>query len=215
GWPTAHEDDAERAVRAGLAISGAIAALNERLSGGVRLAVRVGIHTGAVVVDEDVFGETLNVAARVQAAADPDNVVLAAAAQRARAGLCVVEDRGPQRLEGVSEPVLVYRVVQPSGMRGRLEVAEGRLTPFVGRHAELGTLLASWERTQEGEGQAVLVSGQPGFGKSRLVYQFREQLRSVPHTWLECRGTPYTEGSPFHPVIELFHQRLGFTAKAG
>ena len=97
-------------------------------------------------------------------------------------------------------------------MRSRLELAKGRLTPFVGRHAELGTLLTSWERTQEGEGQTVLVSGEAGFGKSRLVYQLREQLTLMPHTWLECRGTPYTEGTPFYPVIELLQQRLGFTA---
>src|SRR5438477_1962161 len=96
-------------------------------------------------------------------------------------------------------------------MRSRLQLAEGRLTPFVGRIAELGTLLTSWERTQEGEGQTVLVSGEAGVGKSRLVYQLREQLTSVPHTWFECRGTPYTEGTPFYPVIELLQQNLAFT----
>src|SRR5262249_7056009 len=161
GWPTAHEDDAERAVRAALALPGAISALNERLPSGLRLAVRVGLHTGSVVIDEDVFGETPDVAARVQAAADPDTVLITAATQGLVAGLFVVEDRGSQQLKGVPEPVALYRVVRPSGMRSRLEMSEGRLTPFIGRHAELGTLVASWERTQEGEGQTVLVSGEP------------------------------------------------------
>src|SRR5262249_48175825 len=211
GWPTAHEDDAERAVRAALALPGAISALNERLPSGLRLAVRVGLHTGSVVIDEDVFGETPDVAARVQAAGDPAAVLITAATQRLVAGLFVVEDRGSQQLKGVPEPVALYRVVRPSGMRSRLEMSEGRLTPFIGRHAELGTLVASWERTQEGEGQTVLVSGEPGVGKSRLVYQLREQLNSVPHTWLECRGTPYTEGPPFHPVVDLLQQSLAFT----
>jgi TOMM system kinase/cyclase fusion protein len=211
GWPKAHEDDVERAVRAGLAIPGAISALNERLPAGLHLAVRVGIHTGSVVVSEDVFGETPNVAARVEAAAGPGTVVITAATQRLVAGLFLVEDLGPQQLRGLGEPVTLYRVVQPSGMRSRLELAEGRLTPFVGREAELGTLLASWERTEEGEGQTVLVSGEAGVGKSRLVYQLREQITSVPHTWLECRGTPYTQGAPFYPVIELFQKRLGLT----
>jgi TOMM system kinase/cyclase fusion protein len=211
GWPKAHEDDAERAVRAGLALPGAISALNEKLPSGVRLAVRVGMHTGPVVIGDDVFGETPNVAARVEAAAEPDTVVITAATQRLVAGLFVVEDRGPQHLKGLPEPVALYRVVQPSGMRSRLELAEGRFTPFVGRQAELGTLLASWERTQEGEGQTVVVSGDAGVGKSRLVYQLRGPLTSVPHTWLECRGTPYTEGTPFYPVIELLQQSLAFT----
>ena len=196
GWPKAHEDDAERAVRAGLALPTAISALDERLPPDLRLAVRVGIHTGSVVVAEDVFGETPTVAAVVEAAADPDTILMTAATQRLVAGLFVVEDLGPQQLNGLIEPVAVFRVVRPSGTRSRLELAKGRLTPFVGRQAELATLLASWERTLEGEGQTLLVNGEAGIGKSRLVFQLREHLNSVPHTWLECRGTPYTEGTP-------------------
>src|SRR5207247_7221795 len=195
GWPTAHEDDAERAVRAGLALLGAISTLNERLAPGAPLAVRVGMHTGPVVIGEDVFGETPNVAARVQQLAGSDTVVITADTYRLVAGLFVVEECGPRTLRGVPEPVTLYHVVQPSGVRSRLDVAGGRLTPFVGRDAELGTLLASWERTQEGEGQTVLVSGEAGVGKSRLVYQLRQHLIAVPHTWLECRGTPYTEAT--------------------
>src|SRR5689334_19683384 len=137
GWPTAREDDPERAVRAGLAIVDAIVHLNASLAagGGTRLAVRIGMHTGPVVIADggDVFGETPNVAARVQTAAEPDTVVISAATQRLVAGMFVINELGPQALKGVREPLTLYRVVQPSGVRGRLDIAAGRLTRFVGR----------------------------------------------------------------------------------
>jgi class 3 adenylate cyclase/tetratricopeptide (TPR) repeat protein len=217
GWPDAREDDAERAARAGLAILDAMVAVNARLArgDGIRLAVRVGMDTGLVVVAEtgEVFGETPNIAARVQAAAEPDTVVISAATQRLVAGIFIVEDRGAQPLKGVREPLGLYRVIGASGVRSRLDVAAGRLTPFVGRDLELGTLVDRWERAAEGEGQNVLVIGEAGVGKSRLVYQLRERLAAVPHTWLECRATPYTEGTPFHPVIDLVQQGLAFVAE--
>ena len=217
GWPTAREDDPERAVRAGLAIVDAMVALNGALAAGngTRLAVRIGMHTGQVVIADggEVFGETANVAARVQGAAEPDSVVITAATQRLVAGMFVVEDRGPQMLKGVREPVPLYRVVQPSGVRSRLDVAAGRLTRFVGRDIELATLVDRWERAADGEGQNVLVLGEAGVGKSRLVYQLHEHLAAVPHTWLECGATPYTEGTPFHPVITLVSQGLTFASE--
>jgi class 3 adenylate cyclase len=139
GVPQAHEDDAERAVRAGLAIVDAVHGLNAKAAEpAVGLQVRVGMHTGSAVVthgggeSQDVFGDTPNIAARVQSAAEPDTVVITAATQRLVAGLFLVEERGAQLLKGVPEPVVLYRVVQPSGMRSRLEVAAGRHTPFVG-----------------------------------------------------------------------------------
>jgi class 3 adenylate cyclase/tetratricopeptide (TPR) repeat protein len=212
GWPTAREDDPERAVRAGLAIVDALGPLNATLAAedGPRLAVRIGLHTGPVVIADDgeVFGETANVAAHVQGAAEPDTVVVTAATQRLVAGMFVVEDRGPQMVKGVREPLTLYRVVHPSGVRSRLAVAEGRLTRFVGREGELATLLERWARARDGEGQTVVVFGEAGVGKSRLVYQFHEHLTAVPHTWLECGATPYTEGTPFHPVIALVAQGL-------
>src|SRR5262245_56377642 len=215
GWPTAREDDPERAVRAGLAIVEALRSLNATLAAGdgPRLAVRIGLHTGPVVIADDgeVFGETANVAARVQGAAGPDTVVITAATQRLVAGRFVVEDRGAQMLTGVREPVTLYRVVQPSGVRSRLAVAAGRLTRFVGREVELATLVDRWGRAQDGEGQTVVVLGEAGVGKSRLVYQVHEHLQAVPHTWLECSATPYTEGTPFHPVIALVAQGLALT----
>jgi predicted ATPase len=125
----------------------------------------------------------------------------------------VVEEREPQILKGVREPMTLYRVVQPSGVRSRLAVAAGRLTRFVGREVELATLVDRWERAQEGEGQNVVVLGEAGVGKSRVVYQLHEHLAAVPHTWLECGATPYTEGTPFHPVIALVSQGLAFTAE--
>ena len=189
GWPTAREDDPERAVRAGLAILEAVAPLNvaHGTADGTRLAVRIGMDTGPVVIADggEVFGETANVAARVQSAAAPDTVVITAATQRLVAGIFVVEDRGAQVLKGVREPVTLYRVVRPSGVRGRLAIAAGRLTPFAGREHELATLVERWELAQDGEGQIVLVLGEAGIGKSRLVYQLRERLAAVPHTWLE------------------------------
>jgi class 3 adenylate cyclase/predicted ATPase len=214
GWPTAREDDPERAIRAGLAILDAMAPLNATLAAGqgTRLAVRIGIHTGPVVIADGgaVFGETPNIAARVQSAAEPDTVVITAATQRLVAGLFVVEDRGPQVLKGVRETVTLYGVVQPSGVRSRLDIAAGRLTRFVGREVELATLVDRWGRAQDGEGQTVVVLGEAGVGKSRLIYQLHEHLAAVPHTWLECRATPYTEGTPFHPVIALVAQGLAF-----
>jgi class 3 adenylate cyclase len=214
GWPTAREDDPERAVRAGLAIVDAMVPLNATLAAGdgPRLAVRIGLHTGPVVIADDgeVFGETANVAAHVQAVAEPDTVVITAATQRLVTGMFVVEDRVPQMLKGVREPVTLYRVVQPSGVRSRLAVAPGRLSRFVGREVELAILVDRWERAQDGEGQSVLVLGEAGIGKSRLVYQLHEHLADVPHTWLECGATPYTEGTPFHPIIALASQGLTF-----
>ena len=217
GVPQAHEDDAERAVRAGLAIVDAVQGLNAKgADPAVRLRVRVGTHTGAAVVghgggeSNDVFGDTPNVAARVQSAAEPDTVVITAGTQRLVAGLFVVEERGAQPLKGVPEPVVLYRVVQPSGVRSRLDLPAGLHTPFVGRQSELGVLADAWERAVDGMGQKVLVQGEAGIGKSRLCCQLREQLAAQPHTWLECRCSPYTAGTPFRPVIELVEQALAF-----
>jgi class 3 adenylate cyclase/predicted ATPase len=214
GWPTAREDDPERAIRAGLAMLDAMGPLNAQLAAGdgTRLAVRIGMHTGPVVVaDGDIFGDTANITARVQSAAEPDTVFITAATQRLVAGIFVVEERGPQMLKGVRGPVTLYRVVRPSGVRSRLDVAAGRLTPFVGREVELATLVERWERAADGEGQTVLIVGEAGVGKSRLAYELRERSATVPHTWLECGATPYTESTPFHPVIALVAQGLAFT----
>jgi hypothetical protein len=168
GWPSAREDDPERAVRAGLAMLEAMVPLNATLGArdGTRLAVRIGMDTGRVVVADggEVFGETANVAARAQSAAEPDTVVITAATQRLVAGMFAIEDLGPQALKGVREPVTLYRVVQPSGVRSRLAVAAGRLTRFVGREVELATLVERWEQARDGAGQTLVVLGEAGVG---------------------------------------------------
>src|ERR1700687_1621434 len=183
GWPEAHDNDGGRAARAGLAILDAISMLNEHATR-PKLSARIGIDSGAVVVgagaggDADVFGDTPNIAARVQTAAAPGTVLVTADTHRLVSGLFVVEDRGAQALKGVERPVQLYRVVRPSGVRGRLgaaAVARG-LTPFVGREDELRLLMNRWERAIDGEGQVALIVGEAGIGKSRLVQRFHEQI---------------------------------------
>src|SRR5713101_8281875 len=213
GYPEAHDNDAERAARAGLAILDAIAKLNEQ-PGQPKLSARIGIDSGAVVVgagagkDADVFGDAPNIAARVQNAADSDTVMITDATHRLVSGLFVVEDRGAQPLKGIERPVQLYRVIQPSGVRGRLEaVAAARgLTPFVGREDELRSLANRWERTLEGEGQVALIVGEAGIGKSRLVQRFHEQIKGMPHTWVETAAAPFYQNTPFYPVVAMLHE---------
>jgi Adenylate and Guanylate cyclase catalytic domain/AAA ATPase domain len=188
GWPQAHDNDAERAARAGLAILDAISKLNE-LPGHAKLSVRVGIDSGAVVMgtgaakDVEVFGDTPNIAKRVEAAAEPGTVAISDAAHRLVSGLFVVEDLGPQALKGLERPLQLYRVIRPSGMRGRFQAAKaaGGLTPFVGREDELRSLTSRWERAREGEGQVVTIVGEAGIGKSRLMQRFHEKIADTPH----------------------------------
>src|SRR6266851_3895272 len=217
GYPEAHDNDAERAARAGLAILDAIAKLNEQ-SDRQKLSARVGIDSGAVVVgagagkEADVFGDAPNIAARVQSAADPDTVLITDAVHRLVSGLFVVEDRGAQALKGIERPVQLYRVIQPSGVRGRLEaVAASRgLTPFVGREDELRSLANRWERVLDGEGQVALIIGEAGIGKSRLVQRFHEQVKGMPHTWVETAAAPFYQNTPFYPVVAMLHELLAW-----
>jgi len=216
GWPKAHEDDAERAVRAGLALVEAVGALD------AQLAVRVGIHTGLVVVGEMgggrsretlAMGETTNLAARLQALAEPGAVVFSAATLRLVQGLFVAEDLGTLALKGIESPLRAYRAVRPSGVRSRLDLAAAAgLTPLVGREQEIGLLLDRWEQVREGAGQAVLIAGEAGIGKSRLVEAFRGRLAESPHTWLECRCSPYTQDSALLPILDLLAQALSALA---
>jgi len=219
GWPQAHEDDPERAVRAGLAVVDEVAALNGRLASEhkVKLAVRVGIQTGSVVMGQgggegaDVFGDAPNVASRVQSAAEPDSVVITAAVQELVAGRFVVEDRGAQPLKGIAHPLKLYRVIQPAVVRRRTRRAAARsLTPFVGREDDLQLLLGRWERAREGQGQLVLLMGEPGIGKSRLVEEFRAQIRAEPHLWIEGAGEQFSQSTPFHAATEILEQGLGW-----
>jgi len=212
GWPLAHDNDAERAARAGLAIVEGLLKLNQDARH-PKLAARVGIDSGAVVVaatsdkDTDIFGETPNVAARLQAAATPGTVLATAATHRLISGLFVVDLLGPRLLKGIATPVEVFHVVRPTGVRGRLQAARG-LTPFVGRNEELQLLLSRWERTCEGDGQVALIIGEPGIGKSRIVAEFHDRIRDTRHIWMESAGEQFFENSPFHSIIEMFSQWL-------
>ena len=157
------------------------------------------MHTGPVVIADggEVFGETPNIAARVQAAAEPDTVVVTAATQRLAAGIFVVEDRGPQELKGVREPVVLYRVVRPSGVRSRLDVAAGRLTRFVGREMELGDAARALGARGTTARDRTSLSWARRASASRASSTSSASACTMPHTWLECGATPYTEGYAF------------------
>ena len=214
GYPQAQENDAERAVRAALAIQRALAELNARNAskGAPELAARIGLDSGPVVVDAtgEVFGEAPNVAARVQALAEPGAVVLTGAVQRQTAGLFVAEDRGAHELKGVPAPVTLYRIVRASGAGRR--GGQRALTPLVGRGEELEMLDRRWERARIGEGQLALIVGEPGIGKSRLIEEFRNRLGETPHTWVEWSSSQLLQNTPLHPIAEWGRQRFGADA---
>jgi len=226
GWPAAHDNDAERATRAGLALLDGISKLNQRsgtgfsLSSPVKLPARVGIDSGTVVVgagagqDAEVFGDVPNIAARVQSAAEPDTVLITASAHRLISGLFIVENAGARDLKGVPAPIELFRVIRPTGVRGRIRTAR-ELTPFVGREEEFATLLRRWERTREGEGQMVLIVGEAGIGKSRLVAEFHERIRDTPHIWMESAGEQLFENAPFHATSEMLSQWLELQGGVG
>jgi class 3 adenylate cyclase len=187
GYPHAQENDAERAVRAALAIQRALVEINARNAskGAPELSARIGLDSGQVVVDAtgEVFGDAPNIAARVQSAAEPGSILITATVQRQTAGLFVAEDRGQHELKGMSTPITLYRVVRASG-GGRRGGARA-LTPLVGREEELDLLTRRWERARKGEGQLALIVGEPGLGKSRLMEEFHGRLGETPHTWVE------------------------------
>jgi class 3 adenylate cyclase/tetratricopeptide (TPR) repeat protein len=211
GYPQAQENDAERAVRAALAIQRALSNLNARnaANGAPELSARVGIESGPVVVEAsgEVFGDAPNVAARVQAAAEPGSVLITLNVQRQIAGLFVVEEQGARELRGVTEPVELFRIVRASG-GGRRGGARA-LTSFVGREEDIGTLLRRWDRVRAGEGQFVQIVGEPGLGKSRLVEEFHSRLGVTPHTWVEWNSSQLLQNTPLHPLTEWGRARFG------
>jgi predicted ATPase len=160
--------------------------------------------------DPDVFGDSPNIAARVQEAATPDTLLVTENTHRLVSGLFLIEDRGAPTLKGIERPIKLYRVIQPSGVRGRLEaaaVARG-LTPFVGLEDELRLLVSRWERTLDGEGQVALIIGEAGIGKSRLVQCFNERIAATPHTWLQSSAGAFSQNTPFFPIAEMLRQVL-------
>ena len=220
GYPMAHDDDAERAVRAGREIITALSEMNEKLEKehGTTIAVRVGIHTGPVVVgsvgyggrqETLALGSTTNIAARFESVAEPNTVLISETTLRLIPGLFVTEEVPMPPLKGVATPIRGYVVRHPSGMGSRLTDTV-RLTPLVGRELEAGLCLDRWEMVQDGTGQAVMLSGEAGIGKSRLLLVLRERLADTPHTWIECRGSSYMRNTAFQPVTELLQQVIGF-----
>jgi len=181
GYPQAHEDDAHRAVHTSLEVIEAIGALNTRLepAKGITLAVRLGMHTGLVVVGEMggagrqeqlALGEVPNIAARIQGLAEPNTIMISTDTYRLIQGYFECQEFGAQALRGVSQPIAVYRVLQVSEAQSRLDVASTRgFTPLVGRESEVTLLLERWEQVKAGHGHVVLLTGDPGIGKSRLV----------------------------------------------
>jgi TOMM system kinase/cyclase fusion protein len=219
GYPLAHEDDAQRAVRAGLGIVEALGQLNTRLAQEhrVQLAVRLGIHTGLAVVGEVgggtrqeqlALGETPNVAARLQGIAAPNTLVISAATFQLLGGFFACQPLGTPLLKGLAQPLVVYRVLYESMARSRLEaVGSTDLTPLVGREQEIGLLQERWAQVKDGFGQVVLLSGEAGIGKSRLVQVLTAQVAAEPQAWLTpCQCSPYHRNSALYPWIELLER---------
>jgi class 3 adenylate cyclase/tetratricopeptide (TPR) repeat protein len=219
GYPLAHEDDAQRAVRAGLGMIEALGQLNTRLTQerGVQLAVRLGVHTGLVVVgdvgggtrqEQLALGETPNLAARLQSIAAPNTLVISAATFQLLGGFFACQPLGTRPVKGLAQPLAVYRVLYESMARSRLEAAGNTgLTPLVGRDQDIGLLLERWAQVKEGVGQVVLLSGEAGIGKSRLVQVMTEQVATEPQAWLTpCQCSPYHQHSALYPMIDLLER---------
>lgn len=217
GWPAAHEDDAERAVRASLAAAAATADLTTAAC--EPLATRIGIATGLVVVgdlvgegsaqEEAVVGETPNLAARLQALAEPNTVVIADGTQRLVAGLFDMVDLGHRQIKGFAAPVRAWHVTGEADTEGRFDAVHGVSTPLVGRTEELDLLLQRWQQVRGRKGQAVLLSGEPGIGKSRLIAALGERLTGEPHARLRYFCSPYHAHSALHPVIRQLERAAG------
>ncbi len=209
GYPQAHEDDAERAVRAGLEIEAAVTRLETR--GTEPLAVRIGIATGLVVVgdlvgegsarEQAVVGETPNLAARLQALAEPGKIVLAGATRRLIGDLFQLTDLGRQKVKGFAEPVEAFAVEGVAAIESRFEAARRRITDLVGREKESALLRDRLREAWAGAGQIVLLSGEAGIGKSRLAAQLAAEVASEPHTRLRYQCSPYHRDSVLHPFV--------------
>ena len=217
GYPKAHEDDAERAVRAGLELVAAVGALKTQTA----LQTRVGIATGLVVVgdlvgsgasrEQAIVGETPNLAARLQGVAEPNSVVIADSTRRLVGDLFVLEDLAAQNLKGLAGPVRAWTALRPSSVESRFDALHASgLTELVGREEELDLLLRRWSKAKSGEGQVVLLSGEPGIGKSRLTAALMERLADEPHTRLRYFCSPQHTDSALYPIISQMERAAGF-----
>jgi class 3 adenylate cyclase len=218
GYPRADEHDAERAVRAGLALVKAVAGLDTAAE--VRLRLRVGIATGLVVVgdligqgaaqEQAVVGETPNLAARLQALARPGQVIIAPSTRRLTGGLFDYENLGAVEIRGLAASVEAARVLRESGAESRFEALRASATPLVGRDEELAMLERRWQQAKTGEGCVVLLSGEPGIGKSRLAQTLLERLAGEPHTRLRSFCSPHHRDHALYPTISRFERAVGF-----
>ena len=216
GYPQAHEDDAERAVRSGLAVIEAVG----KLPGREDLSVRLGIATGLAVVgdligegaaqERGVVGETPNLAARLQALAAPNALVIGEATRRQIGGLFDLEDLGAQQLAGFTDPQRAWRVLGESGEVSRFEALRSGETPLVGREEEVELLVRRWQQAKSGEGRVVLISGEPGIGKSRLTAALSEHIETEPHTRLRYFCSPHHQDSALYPFIAQLERAAGF-----
>lgn len=218
GYPAAHEDDAERAVRAGLAIVAGLEALNSliRPTAGVELAARVAIHTGPTIVgamgsadrsDISVFGSTPNIAARLESCAEPGTVVISHTTRRLLDARFRLADRGSPSLRGVRQAIHAWKVVGVEPVIPRAKVKPP--TPLVDRTDELALICECLDRVGNGAGQTVLVSGEPGVGKSRLLQAVYQELSGTDHVWLEFQCSQLASGTPLQPVIDLLERSIG------
>ena len=220
GYPQAHEDDAQRAIRTGLGMIEVMGTLNSRLAQrhGVQLAIRMGIHTGLVVVGEMggggrqeqlALGDTPNIAARLQGLAAPNTVVISDATYHLVQGYFQCAALGAQMLRGIAQPLQVHRVLAESDVHSRLDVAQIRgLRPLVGREQEVGLLVERWEQVKRREGHVVLLSGEGGIGKSRLVQVLKEHVTGEHHVWIECRSSPYYQHTALYPLLGMLQRTL-------
>ena len=217
GYPQAHEDDAERAVRAGLELVAAVGALKTHAP----LQTRVGIATGLVVVgdligsgasqEQAIVGETPNLAARLQGIAEPNSVVIAESTRKLVGNLFELEDLGAQDLKGIAGPVRAWAALRPASVESRFDALHASgLTELVGREEELELLLRRWSKAKSGEGQVVLLSGEPGIGKSRLTAALLERLAPEPHTRLRYFCSPQHTDSALYPIISQMERAAGF-----
>jgi class 3 adenylate cyclase/predicted ATPase len=224
GYPQAHEDDAQRAVRTGLGILNAIGDLHQGLlqAKDIQLAIRIGVHTGLVVVgqmgstgrqEQLALGETPNIAARIQGLAAPNTLAISEASYRLVEGYFACQALGAQTLRGVAQPLNIYRVLGESGVHSRLDIASARgLTPLVGRESEVTLLLERWAQVKDGQGHVVFLTGDAGIGKSRLVQMLKEHVAHEPHMRWECRSSEYYQNTALFPLVDLFQRLLWFEA---
>ncbi len=220
GYPYAYEDDARRAVHAGLGILEGMRWMSNRLEKekGIKTAALISIHTGLVIAGEQddrsqkdsftIVGETANIATQLLHLADPDSLIISQANFRLIEGYFDCRELGEHSIKGIAKPVYVYQVLHESAARTRIEAAAiAGLTPLIGRDREIGILHERWEQVVEGNGQVVLLSGEAGIGKSRLLQELKQHVARNPQAWLtECYCSPYHQSSALYPIIDLLER---------